>query len=246
MILVETDKVILDYDSTGFTLVVTYDNCSNISQISNAGISVNWISLTSQVSSSTSDMIAITYVFSTDTNTTFDVRSGLLNFSYTDDDSAGFSLDIQVKQGNNEVIELPIWMDTYYTAVTTPFTYSIQYEGIDVYYGKAYSKPSESGPKIQINNICNNYMRMHLGDFRTFDDDVVENNADGYFKLCDVDGVVLMTYHFLMDWSSEWSGQSPYVMTENINGHLDPRMRAMFTVYDSASTVINWVIVNNE
>lgn len=244
MILVETDRIILSCDTTGFTMAVSYENCSAFTNTS-ASTTAMWAATTSETTSATDELLVVYYDWEIDENTGAE-REGIITYAYTDDDGNQYSIDIPIKQGTGISYSGPIWKDVYYTASTSPFEYSIRYNGVDVYYGKAYAKPSESGVRVKVNTICSNYIRMRLDDMRQYEDDVVGNEAFGAFDLCDSDGVALMRYKFLMDWSGEWSGQSPYVMTDLINGHIDPRMKMLFTVYCDNVTELDWEIDDNE
>lgn len=171
-------------------------------------------------------------------------RADRIQFQCTDTSGQTWVNYINVTQGCGLFVSSSIWKDTYYYAQnTSEFKYSIRTGGVDVYYGKAYCKPGDGGCYVQVNKICQNYLKNVLGDFRGYDDDVVENaGAVMEFSLCDEYGAEMMNYRFLIDYAGDWEGESSYSMSEPINGHLDPRMKILYTEYNDASTSVTYEI----
>ena len=176
------------------------------------------------------------------------VRYGQITYACTDTTGGTYNNYTNLVQGSGEIIEAPIWKDTYYLARgANLFRYSINYNGVGIYYGKSYSSPGAAGAYVQLNKICGNFLKNNVGDLSQYDDDVVENvGAVGLFSLCNEDGIEVCNYRFLLDYAGDWSGESPYVMTTTINGHIDPRMKALCTIYCDEETDIWWEIGENE
>ena len=184
-----------------------------------------------------------TYEFTVEPNSGT-ARTGRIIFECQDTSGNTWVNYTYVHQGCGTFTVAPIWKDTfYYASGYSSFNYSIKTDGVSIYYGKAYCAPGEGGPLIQVNKICQNYLKNVLPDFRGVDDQVFSNNdAVKAFSLCNNDGVEVMNYRFLIDYAGAWSGETGYVMTEPINGHLDPRMYVMHTQYNNVQTNVNYEI----
>lgn len=140
------------------------------------------------------------------------------------------------------MIKSPIWKDIYYNTPDSILDYQLK-EGDDVIH-TGYSKrmPDKTGVTISINTRVEEYLNNDFHtDIRDIEDEVVLNE-DAY-KEYDMytNSNVVETYGLLYDWSYEdvWTGQTEYVMTNTINGHLDPRMKLMFTMFNTGMTAID-------
>ena len=180
-----------------------------------------------------------TYEFNVDANSG-DVRMGLINFECQDTSGQTWTNHTTVVQGCGIFTYAPIWKDTYYFANHLDvFEYSLKYNGVSVYFGKAYCGPGDGGPMVQVNKICQNFLKNNI----ELTEGVHSNDgAYGVFSLCNSEGLELGNYVFLMDYGGVWSGETGYVMTEPINGHLDPRMYVMHTQYNNVQTTVNYEI----
>ena len=176
------------------------------------------------------------------------VRNGTITLQCTDTHGDTWYNYISVTQGSGVLVVAPIWKDTYYFAEREDtFVYSIRTGGVAVYYGKAYCAPGAGGPYVQVNQICRNYLKNVLPDFRGTNDQVYQNEgAVMDFSLCGEGGYEVCNYRFLLDWYGDWAGESGYVMTEPINGHLDPRMMLMHTEYNDAQTSVTYEIEDGQ
>lgn len=148
-------------------------------------------------------------------------------------------------------INSPMWKDIEYRSSADTLDFLIaDSDGNVLKDGYAKRMPDQTGITINVNNIVEEYVGCDFeGDIRMADDDVIPN-PNGYrvFQVRErQDGgstVWLENYGFLYDWSYEdrWTGQTEYAMTEPINGHIDPRMKTMFTIYNFSDITINWNI----
>ena len=180
-------------------------------------------------------------------------RYGTIALQCQDTSGETWHQTISVYQGTGEKVETSIWRDTFYYAEgVDTFVYSIKKDGVAVYFGKAYCRPGDGGAYVQVNKICQNYLKQVLGDYRGVLSQVIENvGGYGDFSICDKYGAEVMNYRFLYDWFGDWEGEGEYIMTTHIggtgaiNGHLDPRMYLMHTEYNTAETEVSVVIDDN-
>ena len=112
-----------------------------------------------------------------------------------------------------------------------PFDYIIKKDGVVLHTGYASSYPGGGMVSINVNQLVEEYLSPEFdGDISEVDDEVVTNpKAYGVFNITDEGGNEYETYGFLGDWSyvDGWSGQTRHLMSQPINGHLDPRMKLM-------------------
>lgn len=148
-------------------------------------------------------------------------------------------------------MDAPIWKDTYYSNYFDTLEYYIKDIDADEIILQAYTKkmPGWTGVTLNINNRVDEYLKPDFAsDFRGVSDAVIAN-PDAYktYQLRDlpVSGL-LETYHFLYDWSykDDWSGETAHNMSSPVK-RLDPRMKAMFTLFDSAQTSFDYSISYN-
>lgn len=145
------------------------------------------------------------------------------------------------------MIYSPIWKDIEFRSSADTLDYIIKDEENKlVHNGYTMRMPDETGITINVNTRLEEYLGPEFeSDFRDSVDDVISNqNGFRVFGLLDTSGTTLESYGFLYDWSYEdrWTGQTMYAMTEPINGHIDPRMKSMFTFFNTAQTDFNWTI----
>lgn len=229
----------VSYAGGTFSPTVTYENTTYGGVV--PPVCPDWITFEYIGGAQEGDNYVESYRFSVEPNDGV-VRNGTIALQCTDTSGNTWNNYITVTQGSGEIVEAPIWKDTfYYAAHTDVFRYSIKNaDGVNIYYGKAYCAPGDGGPYVQVNKICQNYLRQNLGDFRELFNSIRENEgAYADFSLCgvnesdpDSESVELMNYRFLFDWAGAWTGEGAYTMTEPINGHIDPRMWLMYTEYN--------------
>ena len=237
MIYFDISSASFSYTGGTFSPTVFYENTAAGGD--NNPVCPDWITYSFIGSGEEGTTLVTSYGFTAATNTG-GVRYGYIEFGCTDRDGHVWSNRILVTQGSSEIVYAPIWKDTYYYASHLDvFEYSLKYNGVSVYFGKAYCAPGAGGPMVQVNKLCQNFLKNNV----ELTEGVHSNDgAYGLFSLCNSEGLELCNYVFLMDYGSDWNGYSPYAMTEPINGHLDPRMYLMYTEYNSNETVINYEI----
>ena len=140
----------------------------------------------------------------------------------------------------------PIWKDTYYKSGDAVLDYKLVEDDEVIHNGYTKRMPDKTGVTVSINTRVEEYLNNDFEtDFRLAGDDVILN-PDAYkeYEMVDGNDSTLETYAFLYDWSYEdnWTGQTKYEMTNTINGHIDPRMKLKYTIYNTAQTNISWVI----
>lgn len=146
------------------------------------------------------------------------------------------------------MIDSPIWKDIEFTTSAATLDYTIADEsGNTVHQGYTMRMPDQTGITININNRLEEYVTPDFDENIENKYNDVVTNGDAYKPYQIINNATqqqLETYGFLYDWSYEdrWTGQTAYLMTEPINGHLDPRMRTMFTMYNTGETTFNWTI----
>ena len=136
----------------------------------------------------------------------------------------------------------PIWKDTYYNSEDSVLDYRLVEDSVVIHNGYTMRMPDRTGITVSINTRVEEYLNNDFEtDFRLADDDVILN-PDAYkeYDVVDSGDTTLETYAFLYDWSYEdnWSGQGMYMMTKPINGHMDPRMKSLCTIYCDDETDI--------
>lgn len=245
MIQVDTDNFGASYTGGTFSPTVFYENSTGCER----PVCPAWITYEDIGAGQEGTTYVSSYRFTVAPNDGYP-RYDRIQFQCTDTGGQTWVNYINVTQGCGLFVSFSIWKDTYYYAQnTSEFKYSIRTEGVDVYYGKAYCKPGDGGCYVQVNKICQNYLKNVLGDFREVYNRVIRNglvvNNEGAvrdFSLCDEYGAEMMNYRFILDYAGDWTGYSPYVMSRPINGHLDPRMLVMHTEYNGNDTVVNYEI----
>lgn len=135
----------------------------------------------------------------------------------------------------------PIYKDFYYTASTATLEYAVVTDGVTIFRGKAWRNPDTNVIKINIADIIRDWLSFsELPDFRALDS-VVTKQEEAYkvFTLYNASsGSQLAEYKVLFDWTGEWNGEWK-VLSNPINGVLDPRMKALWTVYSPTDSDIN-------
>lgn len=136
----------------------------------------------------------------------------------------------------------PIWKDVYYSSTAyTILDYAVQIvDGETIYYGRTYQRPGESGVKINVARICQDYIKDSFRDvdFRTLTGQTyVHPGAYMEFNLINIDnGNVLGTYGFVYDWSyEEWNGSARNISSP-INNHT---VTGMYSFQSFSRTVLN-------
>ena len=133
----------------------------------------------------------------------------------------------------------PIWKDTYYTTSSNSFIYTITADGGVIFSGKAYKMPSQANIKININKVCQDYLRQDLDDILTGSTSQTNSDACKDFVLKNSTGGTIETYRFIYDWDYDhsWTGQSA-TLSQPINGEYDASMYKLNTSVATGSNVV--------
>ena len=243
------DPNVSPYPYSGGTqqVSVSYDVPS--SQVCAATTSNTWISVSIASSSSTSASTYITYNVTVAANTG-EYRTGSVVFRCVGSSSSPTTtanMNI-IRQGTGNFEYRPLWKDTYYKIYDkTEFEYTLALNSVTVYTGRAKKAPDEESIVINVNKICQDFLHQSISDLRALDNDVVENEgAYGIWSLCDEFGAELHSWVFLCQYDDDWTGETVYNMSEPINGHLDPRMKMMATMYNSGITSVSYWIYEGQ
>lgn len=144
------------------------------------------------------------------------------------------------------MIYSPIWKDIEFKSSASTLDYLIRDDESEIVHtGYAKRMPDQTGVTININTRVEELLGPDFDlDIREADDDVIPNGRAYRAFSLGTGSTELESYGFLYDWSYEdrWTGQTGYFMTEPINGHIDPRMKTKYTVYNTGETTFNWEI----
>jgi len=131
----------------------------------------------------------------------------------------------------------PIWKDKYFETASDATNYKIIDSSSDKIIDEGYTKiaPGQTGVSICLNNKIDEYVTPYLdyngGDFSGISDMIVNNTyAIKKYAITYDDDQRYQKFGFLYDWSyRDLTDESSYIMSEPINGHLDPRQKLMQT-----------------
>lgn len=141
------------------------------------------------------------------------------------------------------MVKAPIYKDTYYTTSSNSLVYTISADGGVIFSGKAYKMPGQANIKININKICQDYLRQDIDSLITGSTSQTNSDACKDFVLKNSTGGTIETYRFLYDWDYDhsWTGQSA-TLSQPINGEYAANMWKPKT--SVASTGTNAVTTN--
>lgn len=139
---------------------------------------------------------------------------------------------------------IPIWKNTVYTQAGSELIYTIEVLDEEIFTGKAYAYPNSNTINININKICENYLKEIL-PINTFTANtgswVTTNNSYKTFVLKDNSGTTLNTYSFYWDWSYEdLSSASTQSISKPINGRYTLDMYKLQTTLSTTSVTGNY------
>ncbi len=199
----------------------------------------DWISITTASTSSTAEYTVIAYDITVSANASYP-RSSTISFNAT---GAG-QLMQGIYQSSSASSKTVIGEDCFYTVTgLSIFNYDIDVDGESAYSGRAVRAPKAAGIDVNISDVARSYVTMEISDFRGVSDDVIPN-SDAYRKISLVSeyGMTIMSWDMLYQYMMDWSGETLYNMSQPINGHLDPRMKILHTVYNDNITNIQYEI----
>lgn len=118
----------------------------------------------------------------------------------------------------------PIWKD-YYIDLGSEYSvhFRIMRDGALLYQGLAVKRPGESSNTIRINDICADYMRVPPP---TFDEGLTPSTVYTFSIMTSVNGSswsIGESVQFIPDWSYDYSSVQRTVLSDPVNGVLDPR-----------------------
>lgn len=118
------------------------------------------------------------------------------------------------------MVYAPIYKDTYYTTTASSLSYRIYNNNTLIYSGKAFKMPNESNLRININKICQDYLRQDFEALLTGSTVVRNNDACVEFVLKNSSGTTLETYRFLYCWDYgfEWNRSVTTFLSNPVNG----------------------------
>lgn len=137
----------------------------------------------------------------------------------------------------------PIWKD-YYIELGSEHSvhFRIMRDGALLYQGLAVKRPGESSNTIRINDICADYMRVPPP---TFDEGLTPSTVYTFFIIKSVNGSSwsrVETVKFIPDWSYDYSSVQRTVLSDPVNGLVDPRQTILWSTSqtDTITVSINY------
>ena len=122
---------------------------------------------------------------------------------------------------------IPIWKDTLYTG-TTGFEYSVVCDGETLAEGVLSTHP-DGVVRFPINRIAENHLENDI-DFNT----EINNHTKALRTFHLMSGVTeVASYIFISDWSYSDVPVGNYTLSNPINGHMDSRMKLLYTTYNN-------------
>lgn len=232
MIIINTETTSYPASGGSSIVTVTYTDTS-WEQVCAATTSNTWISVDIVGRQTMNDMSIVNYRVALSPNEGA-YRIGSVVFR-----AEGSGLGVtMVNQGSALYDSKPIYRDTYYEdSSRTDLEYSILCNENAVFFGRAKRSPEDGWLYIKMNDIARNYLSMDIQGLNS--SNVVCYHPGGLVNcaIADAEGTPIYQWRFLNQYWGEWSGESQYNMSEPINGHLSPMMKALFTQYNSENDV---------
>lgn len=118
----------------------------------------------------------------------------------------------------------PIWKDYYVNLGSAESVqFRIMKDGAVLYQGLAVKRPGESSNTVRINDICADYMRVPPP---SFGEGLAPSSLFTFSVLTSSNGTLwtfASTVTFVPDWSYDYSSSQRTVLSDPVNGVLDPR-----------------------
>lgn len=199
----------------------------------------SWFSITADGVTQGDEWDTAHYTITVQENTGNSRRSGTILLRSRDSGGTVYETTLYVFQAYR--VAGPIWYDTFYTEEGSNIEYSIILDGTEIYKGRAGRRPNETGIKVNVAEICKDYVYVELPDFRDYDNDVFASpTAIRDFTLLSW-GEAQVTYRFMYNWTYDYEympyknpERDVFPLSDPINGRLDPRMKMMITYYSDA------------
>lgn len=135
---------------------------------------------------------------------------------------------------------IPIWKDIYInlgTGASSPFR--ITYDGNVIYEGLSAKRPGSANNTIRINDICADYMRSIPPDFgfgivplTVYSFKVERESSGGSWS-------TIALVELVNDWSYDYSSSQPAVLSNPVNGVLDPRQTILWSTSQTEMITIS-------
>lgn len=137
----------------------------------------------------------------------------------------------------------PIWKDIYInlgSGTSSPFR--ITYDGNVIYEGLSVKRPGSANNTIRINDICADYMRSIPPDsgfgivpITVYSFKVERESSSGSWS-------TIALVELVNDWSYDYSSFRPAVLSNPVNGLLDPRQTILWSTSqtDTITVSINY------
>lgn len=137
-----------------------------------------------------------------------------------------------------------IWQDAYFTTTGTAKQFNIAVDGNVIYNGKGYAIPGTNTIKINITNICENYLDSELPDLTNITSLTVSTDTYRTFTISVYDDVTdtwstAETFTYLMNYDRDYEPNFDTGASLNnvVNGHA---VTGMITTYSNyTATTIN-------
>lgn len=130
----------------------------------------------------------------------------------------------------------PIWQDERLLHNYDRLDYYVTFNDETIFRGRAFRSPKNVPIELDINRIVGDWLENGIDP--EYEGVLKQENAWGQFKVWDqTTGYLLAEYGVMFNWEQEWSGESK-VLSEPVNGRMDPRMRLFWSKYNVSETSV--------
>lgn len=130
----------------------------------------------------------------------------------------------------------PIWQDERLLHNYDRLDYYVTFNDETIFRGRAFRSPKNVPIELDINRIVGDWLENGIDP--EYEGVLKQENAWGQFKVWDqTTGYLLAEYGVMFNWEQEWSGESK-VLSEPVNGKMDPRMRLFWSKYNVSETSV--------
>lgn len=136
------------------------------------------------------------------------------------------------------MVYAPVWKDTFYTSGLESLSYTIEYDGITIFAGRAQRMPNDI-LRININKVCQNYLKQNISTLFEGSSSETNTEAIGVFTLKS-GSTTLETYTFLhcYDYDYNWTGQTGVTLSNPVCDTYAAGMRVLTTRINSSRAVV--------
>lgn len=130
----------------------------------------------------------------------------------------------------------PIWQDERLLHNYDRLDYYVTFNDETIFRGRAFRSPKNVPIELDINRIVGDWLENGIDP--EYEGVLKQENAWGQFKVWDqTTGYLLAEYGVMFNWDQSWSGESK-VLSEPVNGKMDPRMRLFWSKYNVSETSV--------